>query len=131
MNYTFVTLCESLYLFYMYFLFKTKYTFNTALLDKQIQKIGPFFVHNTGSKENKICLFGKMMAIIAIILAWIRLHFLDNPKVISYSLAFSSICIILAFLMNTNALVYIIPLIIIEIYIVYSLHKKQKKNQDY
>jgi len=115
----------------MYFLFKTKYTFNTALLDKQIQKIGPFFVHNTGSKENKICLFGKMMAIIAIILAWIRLHFLDNPKVISYSLAFSSICIILAFLMNTNALVYIIPLIIIEIYIVYSLHKKQKKNQDY
>ena len=58
MNYTYITLFESLYLIYMYFFFKTKYNINTALLDKKIQNIGPFFVHNTGANENKICSFG-------------------------------------------------------------------------
>jgi len=126
MNYTSITLVESLYLYYMYFLFKTEYCFNNALLDNQIQKIGPFFVHNTGTLENKICPFGKFMAIIAIILAWIRLLVLDNPKVIQYSLLFGSICAFLAFLMNTNAFLYIIPLIINELYIVYSLYTKNR-----
>lgn len=130
MNYTYITLAESLYLYYMYFLFKTKYSFSNALLDKQVQKIGPFFVHNTGSKENKICPFGKLMAIIAIILAWIRLLVLDNPKVIQYTIIFNSICVTLAFLMNINSFLYIIPLIIVEIYIVYSLYTKNRTTSE-
>ena len=126
MNYTYITFFESLYLIYMYFFFKTKYNINTALLDKKIQKIGPFFVHNTGANENKICSFGKLMAIIAVILAWIRLRYLQNPNVVIYTILFNTTCVILAFLMNLNALIYIIPLMFTELYVIYTLMKTNK-----
>ena len=71
-----ITLIETTYLFYMYFLYKTNYSFNYAIFDKQIQSIGNFFVHDSKYYENKICMFGKYMAILAIILAWIRVYYI-------------------------------------------------------
>ena len=102
----------------MFFLFKTNYSFNYAIFDRHVQSMGDFFVHNY---ENKICMFGKFMAILAIILAWIRVYI--NKNVYKYTIIFDLICITLAFLMNMNSFIYIIPLIFTELYILRELRK--------
>ena len=66
------------------------------------------------------------MAIIAVILAWIRLRYLNNPNVVIYTILFNTTCVILAFLMNLNAFIYIIPLIVTELYVLYTLMKTNK-----
>jgi hypothetical protein len=116
-----ITLVESVYLFYMYFLFKTNFSFSSAIFDKHIQNSGSFFIHDTNSYENKICGFGKIMAIVAIILAFLRIPYLANKSdsIIYKIIMFDLICLSLAFLMNLNAFVYVIPIIICEIYIIY------------
>ena len=113
---TTITIFEVVYLFYMYFLFETSYNFNLAIFDKNIQDMGYFFVHNTSKYENKICGFGKLMAIIAIILAFIRLN--SNSNFIYENIRFDIICLILAVLMNLNAFIYIIPVLLCELYII-------------
>ena len=102
----------------MYFIFETSYSFNSAIFNDNIQKMGYFFIHDTSIYENKICGFGKIMAVIAIILALFRL----NSKGYLYTnIIFDIICISLAFIMNLNAFVYIIPIILCEIYILYGI----------
>jgi len=118
-----ITLAESIYLFYMFFIFKTSYSFNSALFNKEIQSLSSFFVHDSGYYENKICDFGRVMAGIAIILAFIRLNYIDNSSVASITITFDVICLILAALLNTNALIYILPLVMCEIFIIKSLIK--------
>ena len=66
------------------------------------------------------------MAIIAVILAWIRLRYLQNPNVVIYTILFNTTCVILAFLMNLNALIYIIPLMFTELYVIYTMMKTNK-----
>jgi len=109
----------------MYFIFKTNYSFNSAIFNKQTQNINSFFIHDTNKYENKICLFGKLMAIIAIILAFIRLYLISNNsnnlEIKTKTIIFDLICLILALLMNLNAFIYIIPIIICEIYIILNL----------
>ena len=113
-----ITLFEIIYLFYMYFIFKTSYSFNLAIFNDQVNNLGSFFIHDTNIYQNKICIFGKYMAILAIILASIRLYF--NSKItFKFNLIFDLLCLILATLMNLNALVYIIPIIFSEIYIMF------------
>jgi hypothetical protein len=122
-----ITLFQTIYLFYMYFIFKTNYSFSSAVFDKQVQSIGTFFVHSTNIYENKICGFGRLMAIVAIILAFVRLCIIYNDyeyskmSVINKTLIFDIICIILASVMNLNALIYIIPVVLGELYIIYNL----------
>jgi hypothetical protein len=106
----------------MYFIYKTNYSFDFALYDKQVQKLGNFFIHDSGYYGNKICVFGKYMAILAIILAWIRVYTLNNlnvnKKIIyNFTIGFNITCILLSLLMNVNAFVYIIPLLFSEFYI--------------
>ena len=113
-----ITLVESVYLFYMYFLFKTNISFSSAIFDRDIQNSGSFFIHDTNTYENKICGFGKIMAIIAIILAFLRINYIKSDSIIYKTIIFDSICLSLAFLMNLNAFVYVIPIILCEIYII-------------
>ena len=47
---------ESIYLFYMFFVFKTTYSFNLAICDKEIQELGTLFIHDSNIYENKICI---------------------------------------------------------------------------
>jgi len=114
-----ITIFEVIYLFYMYFLFKTNVSFSSAIFNKDVQNSGSFFIHDTNNYENKICGFGKIMAIVAIILAFVRLAYKNSDSIIYKTIIFDLICISLAFLMNLNAFIYIIPLIICEIYIIY------------
>jgi hypothetical protein len=103
----------------MYFIFKTSYSFNSAIFDEQVNNLGSFFIHDTNILENKICVFGKYMAILAIILATIRLYYNNSKTLFKYNLIFDLLCIILATLMNLNALVYIIPIVLCEIYLMF------------
>ena len=104
----------------MFFLFKTKASFGPAFLD--LQSVGDFFIHDTGIFENKICLFGKVMAVAAVCLAYLRLFFLEKKEyVLKGTIAFDLLCVALAITMNINAFIYIVPLIIAESYIIYEL----------
>jgi hypothetical protein len=114
-----ITAFEIVYLFYMYFLFKTSYSFNYAIFNENIQSLGDFFIHDTQKYESKICVFGKIMAVIAIILSLYRLDY--KKQAFNKTIIFDLLCIFLALLMNFNAFIYIIPLIICEIYIIYNL----------
>ena len=127
MNYFIITCIESIYLFYMYFLFKTKYNISTVVLDKAVNKLGPFFVHNTPSYSNKICPFEKFMAIVSILLGFIRLRYLTNPRTVIYSLVYGFTCLFTAFLMNMNAFIYLIPLVITELIIIKSLYDTRRQ----
>jgi hypothetical protein len=120
MNIEYITLIESIYLIYMFFYFKTSYSFNLAIFDKETQNMGSYFVHDTGYNENKICKFGKNMAIFAIILAWLRVYYWNTNKdvIITNTIRFDALGVILALLMNMNAVVYILPLIISEYYLI-------------
>jgi hypothetical protein len=95
------------------------------MLDKQVQTLGSFFMHNTNRYENKICSFGKLMSIIAIMLAFIRLYLISNDSYRSTlfykTLIFDIVCLNLALIMNLNAAIYIIPIIICEVYFIYLL----------
>ena len=117
-----LTVIESLYLLYMYFVFKTSYSFSGASLEKETQGLGALFVHDTGHYENKVCLFGKIMAIIAVMLAILRAYLLDCCPTYKKSLFWATVgfditCLSLAYIMNLNALFYVLPLIFIEAYI--------------
>jgi len=120
MDLEYITLIESIYLIYMFFFFKTSYSFNLAIFDKETQNMGSYFVHDTGYNENKICKFGKNMAIFAIILAWLRVYYWNTNKdaIITNTIRFDALAVILALLMNMNAVVYILPLVAMEYYIV-------------
>lgn len=119
-----VTIIESLFLVYMYFFFKTSLSFDSAIFEKKIQSLGDFFVHDTHTKENKVCAFGKIMAIVAIILAFVRAYFFKKEyatQIIFGTIVFDTVCLSLAYVMNMNAFVYVLPLMVFELYVVRGL----------
>ena len=127
MNLILISYLESIYLLYMYFIYKTNYSFNHAIFDKEVNSMGSFFIHNSSFYENKICTFGKYMAIIAVSLIILRAYYIENCNnykkiIINTTITFDIVCIILASLMNLNALVYIIPVIFSEIYILQNIN---------
>jgi hypothetical protein len=106
----------------MFFLFKTSFSFKSALFNNEIQNINSFFVHDTNKYENKICNFGKVMAIVAICLAVFRLQNIENKSTVLYGTIFFDLTgIFLSYIMNTNALVYILPLILCEVWVVQNI----------
>lgn len=114
---TIITIIESVYLLYMFFIYKTENNYSYALFDKQIQDF-ILFNHSNGPK---ICIFGKIMALCAVFLFWLRLYIITyRPEydiIIKYIIVFDAICIFLSLLLNLNAFIYIIPLILTEIYL--------------
>jgi len=108
----------------MFFFFKTQFSYSNGL-DTTINRLGVFFVHDTGSIENKICGFGKVMAVITVCLWSVRLYLIQGPEfkgvLLKGTLVFDSICVLLAGLMNLNAFIYIVPLMFGELYFVKQL----------
>ena len=128
-----LTILESAYLFFMYFIYKTTYTFGQARFDKETQALGPLFVHDTRTYENKVCTFGKIMALIAIVLASLRLYFINSVSqntIIISTLGFCLPCLFLAFNMNLTSFVYLIPLIISEPAALYLISNLKARSKD-
>lgn len=117
-----VTIIESVYLIYMYFICKTQYSVGKARYESETQSLGSMFVHDTGRYENKVCVFGKIMAIIAVILASIRIYILTRfpeykKNLLISTIVFDTLCLVLAYNMNLNAFVYLLPILLGEIYL--------------
>ena len=110
-----------MYLLYMFVVFKTTYSFGTAAFDKATQALGPLFVHDTGEYENKVCLFGKVVACVAVIVWSIR-GILGQRTTLPVVI-FDAVCLFLAYMMNLNAFVYILPLVFSELYLTWSIRK--------
>ena len=101
-----ISLLESIYLIYMFLFFKTISDFNIVASPKHW-----FLDHSTNNyKENKICPFGKIIIFVFIGILISR-HFIKLPK---YTIHTSIIIGFILSLMNLNALVYILPVIVNE-----------------
>jgi len=124
-----ITVIESVYLLYMFVFFKTKYSLGAAAFDKATQALGPLFVHDTGQYENKVCLFGKVLACVAVIV-WSLRGIMRGRTVAAATLIFDALCLLLAYAMNLNAFVYILPLVFSELYLTWSTYKIDAHNRD-
>ena len=121
MNYNSILLLkliEIFYLIYMFYFFKTTLSIHHSY-ESTIITFSEFLKHpiNSGKYESKICKFGKKVMILLIIYLLIRC-FINYPQ--NLNLIVLLITIIMSFL-NMNAVLYIIPFIIIEIYFLLKL----------
>jgi len=117
------TIISSVYLLFMYCIFKTEYSFSGATYDKAVQSLGAAFVHDTGVYENKVCMFGRIMAVVAVIWWLLRYFIIINyPAYKSAALwitvGFDITGLALAYIMNLNAFVYLLPLVFMELYVI-------------
>ena len=119
MNKPFLSLLELLYLYYMFIIFKTTFTINHPLETKMINKLNKIsdkkiFYHPISSSkyESKICPFGKKVIYLLLLFLIYRIFNPNLPKKINLWIL---IITIFMSLLNLNALLYILPYIIIEI----------------
>ena len=114
----FFTLIEIFYLFYMFRIFKTAISINHPLEYHYIDNLSNYFKHpiSINIYENKICDFGKDAILILIIYLIIRLFLYSNKMKINRYINYLilGISLIISF-MNMNAVIYILPFIIIDI----------------
>ena len=114
---TIIIVIEAFYILYMFNFFKTEYSIHNPF--------EKFFTNNillshpiaSGKYENKICILGNITGYILCIWIFIRLFYLKKNKITSCvnNLIWISIAII-AFILNFNAFIYLIPLLIFEYY---------------
>ena len=126
-----ITIAEIIYIFYMFYFFKTKVDFNTitpgpelvdsffSIIEEQRTKISKSIIENRNIYLNhydgervKICLFGRYVIILLFIFLIIK-HFVSIPNYVT------KIVLIITFflsLTNMNALVYLLPMFFIELY---------------
>ena len=104
---------EIAYINYMFFIFKSKWSihhpFELYIINNNVST---FFKHPfyTGLFENKICDFGRYMAIIFSILILLIKKYPNkrlNKTIVNLTIIFS-------LLMNLNAFIYLIPVFIYE-----------------
>jgi hypothetical protein len=114
-----ITSIEIIYLVYMFFFFKTDLYIGPSIAESYMNKISQFFIHHTGNYESKICDLGRAFAIVAIGLSIVRLY-IGLEKSRSWNIFFILFCLLLASILNLNALLYSIPLLFLELYIYYN-----------
>lgn len=107
---------EGTYLFYMFSHFKTRYSIHHPL--EYIYNKYDFIKHpiSTGLYENKICDLGDLVSKLLFFWFIIR-HFIKNNILMN---KINTLFIVLLFIgslvMNMNAFIYILPIIIFEMY---------------
>lgn len=115
----YISIIEAIYTIYMYIFFKTTYSIHNPLESYVIKS--DLWKHpiNTGKYENKICKIGSYASILLAVLFILR-YFLCNSsnekKCKAISRWLLTYWIIVSLLTNLNAFIYIIPIILIEIY---------------
>ena len=110
-----LSILEGLYIVYMFIYFKTKYSLE--INRDVVKKLGlsKMFVHPTKKSEiakSQICLFGKYGSVL--IFFYLILREFSLPKNMNLFVFF---IIMLLCMMNYNAVVYMLPVIVVEFYI--------------
>ena len=126
MNNLFLSILESIYIFYMYNLFKTKISFHSPL-EILIQKnnMNNFIKHpiSTGIYESKICPLGNYVSILLVL--WIiSRNFIKKNNIIPVNNFLFSIVFICSFILNINSFIYLIPVFFYEFFIYPKLFSK-------
>ena len=125
MNHIVISIIESVYIFYMYNLFKTKTSFHSPL-EILIQKnnINNFIKHpvSTGIYESKICPLGNYVSILLVL--WIISRIFIKKNIIPVNNFIFSIIFICSFILNINSFIYLIPVFLYEFFIYPKLFSK-------
>jgi hypothetical protein len=110
-----LSILEGLYIMYMFIFFKTKYSLE---INRDIVKklgLSKMFSHPTKKSEipkSQICLFGKYGSVFIFFYLILR-EFVSLPKNTNLFVFF---IIMLLCMMNYNAVVYMLPVIVVELY---------------
>ena len=122
-----LTSLESIYLYYMFNIFKTTISINHPLEKNIINNLGGYFKHPISSSiyENKICHFGKSGIKLLIIYLFARFYILKkslvNKNIVkNINLFVLSLTTIIS-LLNFNAVIYLIPFLISDHYFLNSI----------
>ena len=117
----YITLVEIIYIYFMYNVFKTKYSFHhpiEILISKM--SIPEYLKHPIYSDvyESKICSFGKYASILLIIWLIIRqnLNSVNFNFYRKFNLIIFSLFLIGTLALNMNSFIYLIPVFIYEFY---------------
>jgi len=109
MNLLVISILETIYLLYMFLFFKTRIDFNIFSSSENW-----WFKHLVGKEYGlRICPFGRIAIFVLIFILLIR-NYINVPN---YILNIILIISFLVSLMNMNAIAYLIPIWLIEIYI--------------
>ncbi len=117
MNFLVISIIESVYIFYMYNLFKTKlYIHHPLEIWLQEKKLGNWVKHPVSSDEygSKICPLGNMVGILLPIWLVIRYIYRKNKSISTYNQLIWKIVFIVSLILNMNAFVYLLPIYLIE-----------------
>ena len=111
-----IKLLEAAYIYYMYNIFKTKYSIHHPieyLINNQ--NMIEFIKHpiNSGNYENKICLLGKYVSILLVF--WIIFR-RPNKIYRKINKLIFGLVLLGSLLMNLNAFIYLIPVFIYELW---------------
>jgi len=125
MNLFIITIIESFYLYYMFHILKTKYTFHHPFEYLLMNDINDYFKHPIGVTDNyrsKICKFGRDGSILIIVYLYFRYiitHFelLQKKNWIIFNRFILLIIFIISW-MNLNAVIYFTPFILFDLYFV-------------
>lgn len=111
-----ISLFEAIYILFMFLYFKTKYSihhpFEICVTGYHQSLLHPI---NTGNYESKICPFGRNII-------WLLFGFLIYRTFYNVVKKYSKIVLFISFLlstMNMNAVIYLLPYFILEIYKLY------------
>ncbi len=121
-----ITIIECIYLYYMFHIFRTKYSFNHPFEYLVNNNLNNYFKHPIGIIDNnksKICKFGRDGAILIIIYLIIRyiifkINLISRKTIITFNKIVLLIIFILSW-MNLNAVIYFFPFILFDLYYVY------------
>ena len=110
MQRVYISIIESIYLFYMFRHFTTSVDFNLSRASCISMKM---FEHlTTNEKGLRICPFGRTAILFLIALFLLRHIIHIPPKYIKYALAVGAVLSLL----NLNAVVYLLPVFLVEFF---------------
>jgi hypothetical protein len=121
MNLFLITIIESIYLYYMFHIFRTKYTFHHPFEYLINDGMGTYFEHPIGvidNKRSKICKFGRDGSIMIIIYLYFR-YIITKLGILNVQRwrFFNKLVLLLIFIlswMNLNAVIYFLPFILFD-----------------
>ena len=107
------SLIEGIYIVYMFNFFKTKWSIHHPL--EILLEGNTYLQHpvNTGDYENKICDLGNLAGFLLLIWFLFRWKLSDNLRLI-WNKRILYLVAIVSLLMNLNAFIYFVPIIIFE-----------------
>ena len=120
-----ITIIETVYLYYMFHIFRTKYSFHHPFEYLVNDNLGNYFEHPIGIYDNnksKICKFGRDGTLVLIgylLLRYLllKINLISKNKIMIFNKIVLLIIFILSW-MNLNAVIYYLPFTLFDLYYV-------------